>query len=112
MSHVRCSVAAQAAQDGAGKPYPSLVIPEPADYERWEKEMVELRKVPRAEIGSNPDVNPPANYKSMVLERGAAPVELVMTDGLFRQLSVDKKNLLIFNVQKLDDDKPRKGLKE
>ena len=27
---------------------------------------------------------------------------MTMSEGLFRQLSVDRKNLLIFNVQKLD----------
>ena len=102
MQLVRCSVSAQVAMDGANKPYPTYTIPDPEDYTRWEKEMSELRKVARSEIGSNPDVQPPTAVKGLVMKRGEQPVEMTMSEGLFRQLSVDRKNLLIFNVQKLD----------
>lgn len=104
MAHIRCQVVAQVAQDGQGRPYPTFLIPEPKSWERWFNETKEFRKVPRSEIGVNPEVVSPKQFDCIVLKRGGEPMELVMCEELHRHLSVDKKNLLIFGVEKIDED--------
>ena len=104
---IRCQIAAQVAQDGNGRPYPTLCIPEPRSWDRWNSEMKEFRKIPRSEIGINPDVKVPEAPKVLVLRRGGEPVELVLSEELHRHLSVDKKNLLIFGVEKIEEEAPK-----
>ena len=101
MAQYTCKIAAQAAQDALGKSYTTYVIPEPKSYQKWRDGMKKLNSTPRDQIGVDPDVQPPEKYGSIVLKRGGAPLDLELCGELLSQLQSDKKNLLIFDVQKV-----------
>lgn len=102
MSQYKIKIAAQAAQDATGKTYDSYLIPEPKTYQAWRDELKALNARPRSDIGANPDAQAPARHGSIVLKRGGQPVDLEVGEELLKQLQSDKKNLLIFDVSKVD----------
>jgi hypothetical protein len=102
------NIAAQVAQDAANKPYPDYSIPEPESFKAYREGLEKLKLVPRSEFGTNPDIQAPEKYKSVTLKRGGEPVQLTVCEELLTLLKSDKKNLLIFGITEIVQDKPQK----
>jgi hypothetical protein len=105
MAFVKVQIAAQVAQDAMGVPYRSYLIPEPKSYQAWREGMRALNSRPRADIGIEPDAQPPVKYTTIELVRGAPPIELELSEELLEHLKSDKKNLLVFGITKADGTK-------
>jgi hypothetical protein len=100
----RIQIAAQAAEDANKKPYESYVIPEPKSFMEYQAGLKKLALVPRSEIGTNAEIQPPEIYKPLTLKRGGQPIEIVVCKEQLTLMKTDRKNLLIFGETEVSDE--------
>jgi hypothetical protein len=104
----KVKLAAQYAQDGSGRPYAKYCIPDPKSYEEYVNRKAALNAMPRDQIGSSMAADPVPSPKSMELERGGVPIELVVCEELLNHLKTHRKSLSIYDVEEISSA-PAKG---
>lgn len=108
MQMYKIKIAAQAFTDASGEAYATCSIPEPKSYAKWRSEIDELNKLPRgAAFGSDPDIKEATKYDGIDLKRGGQPIDIEVCEAQLKLMQCDKKNLLIFDVTKVEPPQPK-----
>jgi hypothetical protein len=101
MKRFNIKIAAQFAADGKGVAYTKYCIPEPKSFEEYVEKKNKLNALPRDQIGASIAVEPVPSPKSLELERGGAPIDLVVCEELLNHLKTHRKSLTIYDEREI-----------
>jgi hypothetical protein len=106
MQMYKIKLAAQACADASGQAYPTYSIPEPKSYALYREELAALNRLPQKATawGADPDVKTPTPYGGLDLKRGGQPIDIEVCADQLKLMESDKKNLLVFDVEKIESE--------